>query len=431
MHSAVTAGADAPPDRVAVTPDRVVVINDDCVASGGAAGIALASVRLLRGRGVPVTFLSGDDGVNPELSALGVDTVRLGGRHLLAGPRGAAALRGLFDPATRRAVDAWRRANDTPGTVYHLHNWHKMLSPSVFMALRPVASRLLVSAHDYFLACPNGGFVHYPRTRLCALTPGGAACTLSACDRRNYTHKLWRVARHHVRRSVFDLDTTAATVLAVHEGMRPYLQRAGIAADAIRVLRNPVMPWCGTRVAAERNRDIFFIGRLEADKGVDLLARAARCAGARLRVIGDGPLAAELARDHPEIDLLGWQPREAIAALIGSARLVVAPTRWRETFGLVVLEALLSGIPVVVSRFALISADIERIGAGIACNPYDEAALAAAIAGLLADDATVAAMSRRAVAAARALAPTPAQWCDDLLGLYRAALARHPAGLAA
>jgi hypothetical protein len=114
-------------------------------------------VRLLRERQVPVTVLSGDGG-SAALAQLGAETVALGGQHIMSGNRAAAALRGLYDASTGTALADWIAAHDTPGTVYHLHNWHKVLSPSVFRALRMVASRLLISAHYYFLVCPNGGY---------------------------------------------------------------------------------------------------------------------------------------------------------------------------------------------------------------------------------------------------------------------------------
>jgi glycosyltransferase involved in cell wall biosynthesis len=398
--------------------DRVVVVTDDCVESGGAAAVALASVRQLRRRQIPVTVLTGEDGINPELAALGVDVVPLGGRNLLKGARGSAALRGLFDFGTGAALASWIDRYDTPRTAYHLHNWHKSLSPSVFPPLRRVAARLVMSAHDYFLACPNGGYFVYPREKPCELVPGSLRCIATSCDRRHYGHKLWRVARHQMRRFLFDMNKTEATVLAVHEGMVPYLKRGGIPETAIRVLRNPIMPWSAERVPAERNREVFFVGRVELDKGVDLLADAARRAGARLRVIGDGALTEAIKRDYPEVELLGWKSREEIARLIPTARMFVLPTRWRETFGLVALEALTSGIPVIASRFSLISEEIVHLGLGVACDPHDGEALGSAIAKLLHDDDEVARISQKAFATARLLAPTPDEWCDELCGLY-------------
>jgi glycosyltransferase involved in cell wall biosynthesis len=401
--------------------DRVVVINDDTTESGGAAAVALASVRLLREREVPVTVLSGDGG-SAALAQLGAETVALGGQHIMSGNRAAAALRGLYDASTGTALADWIAAHDTPGTVYHLHNWHKVLSPSVFRALRQIAARLLISAHDYFLVCPNGGYFRYPQQSACELTPGSTRCLVANCDRSHYGHKLWRAARHEVRRFLFDLTDTLADILVVHDGMVPHLTRAGVPRQRLRVLRNPVLPWRSSRVQAEGNRDVFYVGRVEEDKGVDLLARAARRAGARLRIIGTGSLATAIRRENPEAELLGWRSHDQLAQLAGEARIVVMPTRWRETFGLVAMEALLSGIPVIASRFSLISEEIVRHGFGLSCDPYDEAALAHAITMLDRDDDQVREISCRAFSGARVLAPTPEQWCDDLLRIYESKL---------
>jgi glycosyltransferase involved in cell wall biosynthesis len=399
--------------------DRVVLVNDDAAERGGAAVIALTSARLLNARRVPVTILSGGADVDPELKMLGIEVEVLGGRHILEGSRAAAAARGLFDPVTQARLAEWIVANDTPGTVYHLHNWHKVLSPSVFGVLRRVAHRLVISAHDYFLVCPTGGYFDYSKDAACELVPGSCRCLATACDRRRYAHKMWRVARHWTRQRLLDLNGSGATVLAVHDAMVPVLARAGVAARVIRVLRNPVTPWSRTRVPAEQNREVFFVGRLDGDKGADLLARAARHAGAALRIVGDGPLAASIARDNPDAHLLGWRSREQIAQLTGSARLVVSPTRCRETFGLVPLEALMSGIPVILSGLFPTSDEVARRDFGVVCDPFDEPGLAATIAELLQDDERVRQMSLRGFAEARALAPTPEQWCDELVALYR------------
>lgn len=397
---------------------HVVVINDDATGHGGASAIAVAMARLVRARGIKVTVLAGDGAPAPELASERIDTVVLGGRHILEGSRGAAALRGLYDRATRDALERWLAAHDDPGTVYHLHNWHKVLSPAVFAPLRRVAARLVMSAHDYFLACPNGGYFVYPRRLECELQPGSAHCLVTNCDRRHYGHKLWRVARHRLRQRLLDLGRSESLVLAVHETLAAHLARGGIAPKNIRVLRNPVLPWRAARVTAERNRDVFFVGRVEEDKGVHLLARAARRAGIPLRVIGDGPLRDHIARDYPEAELLGWQTPERVAELIGTARMLVVPTAWRETFGLAPLEALMSGIPVVLSRFALIADEVVRHRFGLACDPYDERALALQIRSLADDDEQVRDISERAFVGARALAPTPAEWCDRLLTFY-------------
>src|SRR6267154_5630435 len=88
--------------------------------------------------------------------------------------------------------------------------------------------------------------------------------------------------------------------------------------------------------------------------------------------VGDGPLAASIARDNPDAELLGWRTRDQIASLIASARMVVSPTRSRETFGLVPLEALMSGVPVVLSGSFPTSDELSRRDLAVVCEPLDE-----------------------------------------------------------
>ncbi|MFY0610029.1 MAG: glycosyltransferase family 4 protein [Hyphomicrobiaceae bacterium] len=404
--------------------DRVVVISDDSIQSGGAASVALSSARLLRQRGVKVTVLTGDAGCNAELAAAGAEIAGLNARSITQGNRATAAIRGLYFAQARSFLADWIEANDTPRTIYHLHNWHKVLSPSAFVPLRKVAARLFLTAHDYFIVCPNGGYSHFPRDLPCKLIPMSSACLVTSCDKRNYAHKLWRSVRHSVRASVFDLNTMPATVIAVHEGMISHLERGGIDRDVIRVVRNPVSPWTADRVAAERNEEIFYVGRLEVDKGVDVLARVCARIDAPLTIIGDGPLGASPSLQGGRNRILGRLTPHEIAREIRRARMLVMPTRCRETFGMVAAEALMSGVPVIASDLAPITEDIVRLKIGAACNPGNEDALAAQLTKFIGDDATIATMSRRAFTDSRQLAPTSSQWCDDLISLYLWKLSR-------
>jgi glycosyltransferase involved in cell wall biosynthesis len=405
--------------------DRVVVLNDVCSARGGATGLALASVRALRALGTPVTFICGDGGENPELRDLGVEIVALSQALLLDAGARRALVRGLYNRRTVDVVGEWIRTNDTAGTVYHVHTWAKILSPSLFRALRPVADRLFISAHDFFLTCPNGGYVFYDTGKPCQLQPMSLACVTASCDRRNYGHKLWRVARQAIREAVFDLRETNPSVLAIHDGMRPGLERGGVPPGRISVLRNPIRPFTTQRINAELNREFVFIGRLDAEKGPDLAARAARLAGVPLRIIGDGRMRPELERDHPEVLFSGHQSPEAIGRLVASARALVMPSRYPEPFGLVAGEALWSGLPVILGNTALIAGEIVDRGAGLSCDPRDEAALAGAMRQLSDSDADTKRMSVRAFSATRDLGNTPTDWIQALIAAYSSRTARE------
>ncbi|MEO0031219.1 MAG: hypothetical protein RIS94_977 [Pseudomonadota bacterium] len=407
-----------------MTPDRIVILNDLSRPLGGASALAVASARAFVARGHAVTFLAGD---HADLLP-GVATVSLGQPRLLDRPPLSALVDGLWNRAAARMVRDWIATHDTPGTVYHLHGWSQILSPSVLAALAPVRARLVISAHDFFLACPNGAFADLRTGAVCHRTPLGGACLAAACDRRGRAHKLWRLARAAVQRLALD-PAKMPPILAIHEGMRPFLRRAGIPDAAIHALPNPVVPFSQQRIRAELNREVLFVGRLEETKGPDLALEAARRAGVPITVVGDGAMAQVLRRRWPEARFTGRLAPDRIGALARRARLLVMPSRYPEPFGLVATEALRSGLPVVLPPSALLAADIQRVGAGLAVDPRDTPAFAAALRRLDEDDAMVAGMSEAAFTRTADLALSPDGWIDALLGHYaaRLALSRTPA----
>ncbi len=104
---------------------------------------------------------------------------------------------------------------------------------------------------------------------------------------------------------------------------------------------------------------VLGVGRFERLKGFDLLLRAAAACELPVMLLGDGPERAHLvrlARDL-QVDLLapGFRGREAVAAALRSARVLVQPSRRgffgrEEGFPVAVMEARATGCPVLASR---------------------------------------------------------------------------------
>jgi glycosyltransferase involved in cell wall biosynthesis len=397
---------------------HVVLISDLSVERDGATAVAMTAVRILREKGVAVTYLCGDNGENAELQALGVRVVPVNGQEIRKGNPLNAAFLGLYNIRAAKTLRDLIDEIDGEGVVYHLHNWSKILSPSIFGVLKGVSERLFISTHDYFLACPNGGYFNFKRRTACDLVPLSAACLISNCDRRSYLEKIWRIARSLIRSRMIDLSRKTATILAVHDGMVAHLVRGGISENSIKVLRNPVTPWSEERIAVEENHKFLFVGRLDHDKGAELLAESAQRAGVALQMVGDGPLRQFLAQAFPEVELMGWQSRKNVARIARGARVVVMPTGSRETFGLVAFEALTSGIPVIISKFAATCDEIVRNNIGLSCNPYDARALTDVLRSLAADDHRLQLMSERAWRMRSSLALSNQSWGDHLLSIY-------------
>jgi glycosyltransferase involved in cell wall biosynthesis len=88
---------------------------------------------------------------------------------------------------------------------------------------------------------------------------------------------------------------------------------------------------------------LLYVGRVSHEKGIDDFLRL-KTPGTKL-VVGDGPARAALEREHRDAVFLGYRKGEALGEVYASADLFVFPSR-TDTFGIVVIEALASGLPV-------------------------------------------------------------------------------------
>jgi glycosyltransferase involved in cell wall biosynthesis len=137
---------------------------------------------------------------------------------------------------------------------------------------------------------------------------------------------------------------------------------------------------------------VVFAGRVSVEKGIQDLVQAWLTWGVQapdLVIIGDGPLRAQLeARVQREgagnVRFLGQQSAAETQRILGESRLLVLPSRWFETFGLTVLEAMAQGTPAVVSDCGPLP-DLVREGNGETFRAGDPDSLLEAIRPLWQD----------------------------------------------
>ncbi len=364
---------------------RVIVLSDylggEGASTGGAGHAALDSYRALRAAGAQVRAIIGF-GAPP---AIGPDRVSsLGGTDLREGGR-ADTLRAIYNRDARAALDAEMVDEDPDTTLLVLHQWTRYLSPAALA----VADRFptMIYMHDYFWACPNGLYYDFRRERPCDRRPMGARCLATNCDRDGRIQKLGRVARQAARRSVIRADPRRRLFLHLseqaHRTAAPLLPGERHAIVHNPLPRNPVQSPAATPSADRTIYDVGYFGRLEADKGVGALIGAIAGAGLTGLLVGQGSLAAQAART-PGIEHRAWQPRDAIAAAMRSCAVVVLPSLWDETWGLIVPEAMAAGVPVLVSSRAGSAELVRRFGGGAIYDPGRDGDLAAKLATLLA-----------------------------------------------
>jgi len=175
---------------------------------------------------------------------------------------------------------------------------------------------------------------------------------------------------------------------------------------------------------------VLFVGRLVAYKGLDVLLRAMVDVPASLALVGDGPLRESLqhlARDLGVADRVTFAGRVSDAdrlSWFGRADVVVLPSVSRqEAFGLVQVEAMLTGRPVVATGLPTgVPWVNQHDETGLVVPPGDSAALASALRRLCGDAALRARLGRSGRARAIRLF-TAERMCADFTSLCRAVAA--------
>jgi glycosyltransferase involved in cell wall biosynthesis len=358
---------------------QVLIVGDFASINGGQAKVAIDAALLLADAGFEVTFFAASGPVCRELEHPGIRVRCLEQHTLLDNPsRVNAMLSGLWNRAALSALREEIARLDPRSGVVHCHGWAKALSPSVGRALAQSRVPVLYTMHEYFLACPNGGFFDYQRREICHRRAMSADCLSTNCDARHAAHKAWRVARSAVARGPGRLPDGLRHVAYISQTqlgvMRPYLPERA----QLHHLPNPVALG-GAPVKAEGNENFVFVGRLAPETGSVRFARAAARAGVQAVFVGDGPEAEAIAKANPEARITGWVSPQDVQQELAMARALVFPSLWYEAQPLVTIEAQLRNIPVVCGRWSAASEHVRDGFDGVIYDDPGEAALTEAL----------------------------------------------------
>lgn len=320
-------------------------------------------------------------------------------------------------------ADAARVLSGADIDLVHCHNTFPLISPSIYWAAHRAGVPVVQTLHNFRLLCPQA-----------MLLRDGKVC--EAC----IGHLPWRAAVHGCYRGSRAQSGVLAGMLALHRalgtwrdkiaayialsefGRRKFIE-GGLPAARIRVKPNfvdlPAEP-----PASPRN-GFLFVGRLSPEKGVGVLAAAARrLGGFDVRVAGTGPAEASL-RGTPGITLLGALPADEVIGEMLRARVLVLPSVWYEGFPRTLVEAFACGLPVIGSRIGALEESIEHGVTGLLSTPGDPDALAHAMAWADAHPVQMIAMGARARQVYRTRFDAASNHAQ-LMAIYRQALESAP-----
>lgn len=288
----------------------------------------------------------------------------------------------LPDPVVRRAINS--ELSSGRFDVIHAHNW------IVNSALGPAEKAgvpVVMTLHEYSHICATVRFMEKGVTTC----PGPSLRRCLPCATAHYgpfrgpvtvAGNAWAAGRR-ARALTHTVAVSGAVADAVALDSASWLGSAGLQPQVIPnfipddlVLENiPLI---------EPDAPLVFAGAIHPDKGIHMLLDAYRRLDNPPRLILAGRAAdgLELALP-PGVELVGPLPYAEVQNLFRSALAVIVPSVWPEPFGMVVLEAMAAGRPVVAAAAGGIVDVVQADVTGLLSTPGDASELAAHIQALI------------------------------------------------
>ena len=264
--------------------------------------------------------------------------------------------------------------------VVHVHNTFPLLSPSVFYAIGKRAARVL-TLHNYRLYCPAAIPMREGKVCTeCLDKHSSLPSLIHSCYRGSRAATLPLAISVGLHRAIGTWTNQVDAFICLSSFQRELMIKAGLPRDKVHVKPN-FYPGNPELVAwHDRSPHVVFAGRLTAEKGVVNLLRAWQAWGPNapeLRLIGDGDQRQkleEMAASLP-VKFMGRLSPQKTQAEMATAKLVILPSEWFETFGLVVVEAFAHGTPAAVSDLGPLPTIVEHGKSGIVFQPANPQSL--------------------------------------------------------
>lgn len=349
---------------------KVLQIHTRYRQPGGEDSVVRAEAALLRAAGHDVMSYEAE---NPAQSAQAIQA-------LAQAPWNRGAARAMRDLVRHHRPD-----------VAHVHNTWFSLSPAILPAIRDEGVPVVVTLHNYRLLCVNA-----------LLLRDGRPCEdcVGTHPWRSVVHGCYRGSRAasvavaatislHRRRSTW--DDSVDLLLTPTQFTKDRLVSGGLAEHSIRVKPNFVPGPPRRPISPSASRTLAYVGRLSAEKGCATLLSAweesslhEQC---ELVVIGDGPLRAQLENRRVRgVRFEGVLPHDRVLEILEGTRCLVVPSEWYEVQGMVVLEAMALGRPVLASALGGLAETVRPLGEQWLVAAQDVAAWARGLRRLLDDE---------------------------------------------
>jgi glycosyltransferase involved in cell wall biosynthesis len=312
----------------------------------------------------------------------------------------------VFAPSGGPRSYAEAQVYNVPGVPFPLYPEKKICPPhpGIGQALRRFGPDLIHAVNPFILGVGGVYYAHRLEVPLVASYHTNLVA-YAAYYGLGFTERLgWSYFRNLHNRAAINLCTSAATRDQLYEQgiKRVRLWPQGV--DARRFHPDRSSREWRVRLSGGRpdEKILLYVGRLAPEKDIGRLKTVLQdIPKTRLAIVGDGPARKALEKEFrgTPTHFTGLLTGDDLAAAYASSDLFLFPSI-TETLGMVMIEGLASGLPVVAARTGAAHEIVSEGRNGLLYEPDSKAELTAAVRRIVGDNALRGTMSRKARAAA-------------------------------
>ena len=327
-------------------PLRILMVHNAYQHRGGEDSVVEAEIELLESRGHDVSIYTRS---NDAISDL---------------PRVSLACQTIWSKKTVSDIDV--KILDFKPDVIHVHNTFPLISPSLYWAADKAGIPVVQTLHNFRLLCPQAMFLR--EGKICEDCLGHIPWrgAIRGCYRDSKIQSSVLAGMVTIHRVLGSWQNKVTRYIALNDFCRNKFIEGGLPAKRVVVKPNFVDFSAPETVARS---GFLFVGRLSAEKGIDVLVAACKKVGnVHIRVAGTGP-EENILMNVDGLLPIGAVDGDSVRSEMNAAMALILPSIWYENFPRTLVEAFGCGLPVIASRIGALAELVEDGVTGLLFEP--------------------------------------------------------------
>ena len=396
---------------------KILMVNKFLYPRGGCETYMLNLAEELKAQGHEVEYFGMYDEKNTVGNSAGLYTTNMD-FHSKGLSRFLYPFKIIYSREAKRKIGIV--LDDFKPDIVHLNNINFQLTPSVIYAVKKRNIPLVQTVHDYQMICPNHLLYSFNETKPCERCISGSKLN---CFKHSCIHG------SKIKSLIGAIEAKLYSILKTYKKVDLYvcpskflenklLSASDIYKDKTFTIHNFIEKKPIPEKSAATKPYVAFASRLSKEKGVDLLAEAAKLLPDYSFVVaGNGP-DDECLKNIPNVEMKGFLTGDELVSLIVNAKLMILPSVWYENCPLNILETHSFGVPVITMNSGGMAELVDDGKTGVLVDEPTSQAIAEAVKKCFEDEELYSQVKKNCEGMRDKIIEV-GEYCDILLDKYQ------------